>query len=104
MLFNYCLHRANPVLSGGPQRSHLRPIFSSQFVKILLFADDVKVYHSFDSLTDMHFLQVALNNLVTCSEINGMTLNIKKYKKLPLSWVSLLSMAYGNDVLKSIML
>lgn len=111
ILLNSCLSHTIPVLSQG---SHSGPTLFSLFVKylscciqnsiILMFADNVKIYQFFDGLTDMHFLQGNLNNLVTWPKINGMPLNLKKCQKLLLSRVSLLTTSYivNNHILESV--
>lgn len=80
------------VNSGVPQGSHLGPLLFVLYLndlpsvirrsKILMFADDVKLYSNLESYNQLNNLQCDLNCLVNwCSE-NGMSLNLKKCKKL----------------------
>uniref|UniRef100_A0A1A9V0N7 Uncharacterized protein n=1 Tax=Glossina austeni TaxID=7395 RepID=A0A1A9V0N7_GLOAU len=63
--------------------SHGSPILLFLFIRVA--QDGVKIYHLFEALADMGFLQADLNSLVIWSKINAMSLNLKKCKMLSLS-------------------
>lgn len=76
------------VLSGVPQGSHCAPLLFNLFINdiklhlkhchLLLFADDLKIFRSVESLNDAFLLQADINNLFEWCSINYMHLNIKK--------------------------
>lgn len=82
------LSRAVSISSGVPQGSHLGPILFCiyindivnvvGFVKILLYADDVKLYSVVRSPDDVSRVQNDLNCVVEWSDNNGLCLNAKK--------------------------
>jgi Reverse transcriptase (RNA-dependent DNA polymerase) len=77
-----------PQISGVPQRSHLAPILfliyindiSFLFSKMLLFADDLKIFRIVKSLDDAALLQSDLNALVKWCDRNALSLNVQKCK------------------------
>ena len=78
------------VLSGVYQGSHLDPLQFSLFMNdlpnminyanILMYADDVKVFLSFNNVIEHIYLQSDLNNFFLWCECNMMELNIKECK------------------------
>lgn len=102
--FKSSLSRVINVSSGVPQGSHLGPILFVLYLNdlpsiirsslILMYADDVKLFSSFNSLQDAKNLQEDLNSLVDWCTTNNMTLNLKKCKKMSFSRVSLLQTQY----------
>ena len=75
------------VTSGIPQGSHLGPLFFVVFINdlvetlscpALLYADDLKVYKSIETLQDCHQLQHDLNNIQEWCSTNRMSLNTAK--------------------------
>jgi hypothetical protein len=76
------------VTSGVPQGSHLGPLLFVLFIndlpnviknsKILLFADDAKIYKSLDTPADCVKLQEDFNNLSTWCNKNDLSINISK--------------------------
>lgn len=80
------------VLSGVPQGSHLGPILFIMFVndivtninhaKILLYADDIKIYINVSSEADTILLQNDLNEIISWSINNELFLNTSKCKVL----------------------
>nr|AMS38367.1 hypothetical protein [Bactrocera tryoni] len=80
------------VPSGVPQGSHLGPILFLLFIndissvvkfsKVLLYADDVKLFKTYTSNSERCQLQTDLNNLVSWCDRNDMPLNLKKCKTM----------------------
>ena len=80
------------VSSGVPQGSHLGPILFLLFIndissviefsKILLYADDVKLFKSYTSTEERCLLQTDLNNLVAWCDRNDLPLNLNKCKTM----------------------
>lgn len=80
------------VTSGVPQGSHLGPILFVlylndlpsilKFSRILMYADDVKLFLPLNSNSDCNLLQIDLGKLSDWCNVNGMSLNLKKCKKL----------------------
>jgi hypothetical protein len=76
------------VPSGVPQGSHLGPLLFNIFInsvcsvispaRILLFADDAKIFHAVSSLEDSKILQNILDKFSSWCEIVGLSLNIGK--------------------------
>lgn len=86
--------RLVPVTSGVPQGSHLGPLFFSIFIndvkqilssKILLYADDLKIYRSVNSLVDCELIQQDLDNLISWCDRNKLYLNFVKCKTITFS-------------------
>lgn len=65
----------------GSTRKPLRPVMMKTF-KISTYADDMKLFTTVYSKLFSNILQFDLNNLVTSSLINFLTLKLKIYKKL----------------------
>ncbi len=85
-----------PVHSGVPQGSILGPLLFLLFVndmpevlsdntKISLFADDAKLYHKIENITDSLTLQRDLNNLINWSKIWKLKFNASKCKILAIN-------------------
>lgn len=80
------------VYSGVPQGSHIGPILFTlfindlptvvQYASILMYADDVKIFKSFNDEYEQNFLQTDLNNFYRWCQINLMDLNISKCKHM----------------------
>lgn len=78
------------VTSGVPQGSHLGPLLFILFINdlptaiqhsnSLMYADDVKLFLSFNNPYDQHLLQNDINRFSKWCKINLMDLNIKKCK------------------------
>lgn len=76
------------VRSGVPQGSHLGPLLfilfindinsNLKFSKVLLFADDVKMFHTIKSPLDQSKLQIDLDSVVEWTKLNKLVLNIDK--------------------------
>lgn len=74
--------------SGVPQGSHLGPLLFTLYVnditnhiqnsKLLLYADDTKIFRIVKNISDCEKLQDDLNNLVSYCEINNLFLNLDK--------------------------
>lgn len=89
------------VNSGVPQGSHLGPILFSLFINdlpnvieccnVLMYADDVKIFLSYNESSDMFNLQQDLNKFHMWCNFNLMELNLKKCKHMRFSrkWSSL---------------
>lgn len=73
--------------SGVPQGSNLGPLMFLIFInditscvknsRILMYADDLKIFKNIESIDDCHLLQSDINNLVTWSKSN-LKFNVKK--------------------------
>ncbi len=78
--------------SGVPQGSNLGPYLFLLYIndittvikqsKILLYADDIKIYRRIQTISDTYGLQEDLNSLVRWSEENRLPLNIGKCAKI----------------------
>ena len=74
--------------SSVPQGSIVGPVLFNLFINdicdfikhsnILLYADDVKLFTTIHSLTDIDLLQEDIDNIVYWSELNKLYLNINK--------------------------
>lgn len=83
------------VLSGVPQGSHIGPVLFSLFINdlphvieycnILMYADDVKIFITYNEYSDHTLLQMDLNNLFSWCKLNLMDLNLKKCKHMRFS-------------------
>jgi hypothetical protein len=81
-----------PVLSGVPQGSIMGPLLfllyiddissSLNYSKIMVFADDTKLYMTINSELDCHKLQADLNEIINWSKTWKMNLNVTKCKIL----------------------
>jgi hypothetical protein len=89
------ISHAIEVTSGVPQGSHLGPILFALFIndlcgifkfaKILLYADDGKIYLPINSVFDVIHLQSDLNRLVDWCYCNQMELNVSKCEMITFS-------------------
>lgn len=80
------------VSSGVPQGSHLGPLLfilfindimeNITFAKLLLYADDVKLFHTICSISDAIKLQRDIDALAEWARQNKLKLNIKKCKSM----------------------
>ena len=92
VLFRECKSKNISVLSGVPQGSHLGPLLFLIFIndlpsciknsRILMYADDVKLFHSFTDSYQRSLLQSDLDNLYDWCIINLMDLNLRKCKHM----------------------
>lgn len=83
------------VYSGVPQGSHLGPVLFMLFIndlpevikycKVLLYADDVKIFLSHKNCSDQIYLQDDLNSFHKWCNVNLMELNLKKCKHMHFS-------------------
>lgn len=83
------------MLSGVPQGSHIGPLLFLLFIndigknllysKILIFADDFKLFYSFSNPNGYLFLQDDIDRAFEWCSLNGMELNIKKCKVMSYS-------------------
>ena len=74
--------------SGVPQGSHLRPLLFNIFIndlpanissaKILLYADDVKIFKAISTKSDMFEIQHDLDKIVGWADPNRLALNVAK--------------------------
>ena len=90
--FRNAVSKKIDVSSGVPQGSHLGPVLFTLFIndlpsviqhsKILLYADDVKIFLSFQNNLQHFLLQSDINNFSVWCNINLMELNIKKCKHM----------------------
>lgn len=86
--FKNCVSRKINALSGVPQGSHLGPVLFVLFIndlpdviqksEILLYADDAKVFQSFNSISNCCDLQEDFNNLLNWCNNNDLTVNTNK--------------------------
>ena len=82
------LSKSISVTSGVPQGSHCGPILFVLFMndlpdvikscKLLIFADDVKIFHTVETSIDSKGIQDDLNNFLKWCSINGLRVNSKK--------------------------
>ena len=92
------------VLSGVPQGSHLGPLLFSLFINdlptvikssnILMYADDVKIFLSYNQLLQQNFLQTDLNFFYEWCNVNLMELNLKKCKVMRFSRIDRIDSNY----------
>lgn len=92
---------------GSSSRIHLGAILFTIYLndlpsivrnsRILMYADDVKLFLSLNSLDDSCLLQDDLSELVKWCEVNFMSLNLKKCKKMSFSRAALLQTQYFID-------
>ena len=105
--FNNTVSNPITVTSGVPQGSHIGPILFLIYIndltsvikssKILMFADDVKLYNSFNSQNGSVLLQNDLNSIsIWCTE-NLMNMNIKKCKHMTFNRGSKIQTEYFID-------
>ncbi|KAL4126382.1 hypothetical protein QTP88_010604 [Uroleucon formosanum] len=83
------------VSSGVPQGGHLSPLLFNIFVnsifsnvpsvRLLLFADDAKLFSRISSSTDCDVLQSSFNNFINWCQAIGLTLNFDKCKIISFS-------------------
>ena len=76
------------VLSGVPQGSHLGPVLFNIFIndlpgivkfsRVLLYADDAKLFKILDSPDAPRKLQLDLNSVIEWCNVNQLLLNVKK--------------------------
>ncbi|XP_075167903.1 uncharacterized protein LOC142240069 [Haematobia irritans] len=93
--FGNATSRYVSVTSGVPQGSHLGPVLFCLFINdlpsiikysnILMFADDVKLFRSFNDPVDQYYLQIDLDNFSNWCELNLMELNTSKCKLMRFS-------------------
>lgn len=86
------------VLSGVPQGSHLGPLLFTLFINdlpsvmknsnTLMYADDVKMFVTFNNIDQQILLQNDINNLTSWCTDNLMELNVKKCKYMIFSRTS----------------
>jgi hypothetical protein len=87
VLSGYASHWKS-ISSGVPQGSHLGPLLFTLFIndidkyiknsKVLLYADDTKIYKIINSIDDYHLLQDDLVNFETFCSDNNLFLNLNK--------------------------
>ena len=102
------------VTSGVPQGSHLGPLLFTLFINdlpsilkhsnILMYADDVKLFLSFNISYQQSLLQADLNNLATWCNLNLMHLNVKKCKYMIFSRTNpnIATYTLNDDVLEQV--
>ena len=80
--------------SGAPQGSNLAPLIFSIFVndivanidsRILLFADDMKIFRTVSNTSDCEKLQHDIDRVFEWCALNRLPLNIKKCKKISIT-------------------
>ncbi|XP_075167479.1 uncharacterized protein LOC142239572 [Haematobia irritans] len=92
------------VISGVPQGSHLGPVLFTIFINdlpfviknahVLMYADDVKIFYSFNDPIDQTLLQSDLDNFLGWCDINLMKLNISKCKHMSFYRVKRIDTSY----------
>lgn len=90
VLFKSLKSKTICVHNGVPQGSHLGPVLfllfindlpnHLQFCDILLYADDAKIFLSFDSVEKCELLQKDFDNLSNWCEFNCLNYNVEKCK------------------------
>lgn len=112
--FNNSISKAILVNSGVPQGSHLGPLLFSLFINdlphvikfcnVLMYADDVKIFFSYKTSSDVIFMQQDLDCLYNWCRINLMELNFEKCKHMRFSRIcdSLLRYWLGNHRLEMV--
>lgn len=95
VLFNNAVSKKVDVISGVPQGSHLGPLLFSLFVNdlpsiikfshVLMYADDIKIFQSFDNYIDYIHLQQDLDSFFIWCTKNLMELNLKKCQHMRFS-------------------
>lgn len=88
--FRSKLSKSITVPSGVPQGSHLGPLLFSLFINdlptiikcssVLMYADDVKIFLSYNKFMDHKLLQMDLDSLYEWCNVNLMELNLNKCK------------------------
>lgn len=95
------------VTSGVPQGSHLGPLLFTLFINdlpeavkfsnVLMYADDVKIFLSFDKFSDHTLLQNDLNCLYNWCKQNLMQLNFNKCKYMTFYRGSYINVNYSLE-------
>jgi hypothetical protein len=90
-----CVSRDILVTLGVPQGSHLGPLCFIWFVneisrifshvRVLFYADDMKLFLQVRGFRDCLKIQSDLNRLAEWREANALELNVGKYKSIPFS-------------------
>ena len=115
VIFNGCLSNVFDVGSGIPQGSHFGPILFILFINdlpglikhsnCLMYADDVKLFKSINTVADCYELQSDINTFYAWCKVNRLTLNIDKCKVMTFTHKNMtISYSYnfdGNDLLSS---
>lgn len=104
VLFRNVLSKTVYVTSGVPQGSHLGPLLFLLFLNdlpcaisdcnILMYADDVKLFYTFDDDHGQAVLQRNIDLFVTWCRINLMDLNLRKCKCMVFSRGGVISSTY----------
>ncbi|XP_075162973.1 uncharacterized protein LOC142235596 [Haematobia irritans] len=103
--FGSATSRPITVTSGVPQGSHLGPVLFCLFINdlpsvvkfsnILMFADDVKIFRSYNNPDERRYLQFDLDNFYDWCETNLMELNISKCKLMRFSRRTVFESSYS---------
>ena len=93
LITDYCSKKMRP--SSVPQGSNLGPLLFTIFIndatdaitssRILLYADDIKLFRSINTNQDTEALQRDLDALVLWSEKNHLPFNLGKFEKMTFS-------------------
>lgn len=114
VLFKNSVSKNIDVISGVPQGSHLGPVLFTLFIndvpsiiqhsKVLMYADDLKIFLSFKHVNEHSLLQSDINNFSRWCIINLMELNTKKCKVMSFFRMNHLKTKYliNNDELDSV--
>lgn len=104
VLFGNVQSRSIRVTSGVPQGSHLGPVLFLLFIndlplsitnsRVLLFADDVKIFLSYIDPMDSRLLQNDLDSFSHWCNVNHMVLNVNKCKHMSFSRSKLIDRVY----------
>jgi len=96
VLFKNIISKRFEVTSGVPQGSHLGPLLFNLFIndlpsvlqhcKVFMFADDVKICHSYNNLAGQDLMQLDLDRFANWCEQNCFLLNLSKCKVMSFSW------------------
>jgi len=96
VLFKNITSKRFEVTSGVPQGSHLGPLLFNLFINdlpsvlqhcsVFMFADDVKICHSYNNPADQDLMQLDLDRFSNWCEQNCLMLNISKCKVMSFSW------------------